>query len=793
MKKFYQNIIYVVVSAAAIVVLWFSCTTIQKQQKPLAAESGYVGSSDCRPCHERFYQLWAPSHHGLAMQPCTPEFAEKNLKPQKQDIVVQGLQYRFVMQPDRTFVTETGPNQKNEYPVLHAMGGKNVYYFLTELERGRLQVLPVAYDVRTDAWYDMAASAVRHFVEQPDSPYHWTDYPYTFNTSCFGCHVSQLTNQYDLKTDTYNTVWKEPGINCETCHGPAQKHIEIAKANPDANSVEDWGLVVVTPKYGFTSGQTDAACSGCHAKMSPLGTDFKPGSDFFESYDLVTYENPDYYADGRDLGENYTYTSWRQSPCVKAGNLNCLTCHTSSGRYRFHDQKANDACMPCHEANVKDFAGHTHHDPNTKVTQCVQCHMPMTRFSNMNRTDHSMRPSMPSATIQFGSPNACTMCHNDKTPEWADTYVRAWQNEDYQKETLKLGTWIKQLRQQDWSSLKEILTYIQNPDRNEIFANSMIRLLHSCPDLQKVPAMVYILEKDPSPLCRSSAAGALTDFLINKNVIDVLVEATADPYRLVRIRAASALSPVPTEQIQASRREQVQKAIEEFKAGMLSRPDDGIAYFNLGNFYMNRSDLKTAIDYFETSIRLRPDFLPAFLNISLAYNQSGENEKALSSLDKALQLEPKAAAAHLNRALLLAEMNRYSESEQDFRATLKYDPKSAVAAYNLAVLISRSNPGEALMWSRKAYELGPENEKYAYTAAYFAYMNGYQQEAVGTLQNMINNKTAYKDAYMLLAEILLKENQKAQAIQVYETAANNEKLPQQIRTFFQQQIQSLTQ
>jgi tetratricopeptide (TPR) repeat protein len=321
----------------------------------------------------------------------------------------------------------------------------------------------------------------------------------------------------------------------------------------------------------------------------------------------------------------------------------------------------------------------------------------------------------------------------------------------------------------------------------------MIRLLHSCPDLQKVPAMVYILENDPSPLCRSSAAGALTDFLINKNVIDVLVEATADPYRLVRIRAASALSPVPTEQIQASRREQVQKAIEEFKAGMLSRPDDGIAYFNLGNFYMNRSDLKTAIDYFETSIRLRPDFLPAFLNISLAYNQSGENEKALSSLDKALQLEPKAAAAHLNRALLLAEMNRYSESEQDFRATLKYDPKSAVAAYNLAVLISRSNPGEALMWSRKAYELSPENEKYAYTAAYFAYMNGYQQEAVGTLQNMINNKTAYKDAYMLLAEILLKENQKAQAIQVYETAANNEKLPQQIRTFFQQQIQSLTQ
>ena len=36
---------------------------------------GYTGSSSCRKCHEKFYQLWAPSHHGLAMQPYTPELA----------------------------------------------------------------------------------------------------------------------------------------------------------------------------------------------------------------------------------------------------------------------------------------------------------------------------------------------------------------------------------------------------------------------------------------------------------------------------------------------------------------------------------------------------------------------------------------------------------------------------------------------------------------------------------------------------------------------------------------------
>ena len=51
----------------------------------------------------------------------------------------------------------------------------------------------------------------------------WLDPGYTFNTSCYSCHVSQLTMQYDLKTDTYETKWAEPGINCETCHGPSEE------------------------------------------------------------------------------------------------------------------------------------------------------------------------------------------------------------------------------------------------------------------------------------------------------------------------------------------------------------------------------------------------------------------------------------------------------------------------------------------------------------------------------------------------------------------------------------------
>ena len=36
-----------------------------------AGIENYSGTQSCRECHEKFYKLWAPSHHGLAMQPFT--------------------------------------------------------------------------------------------------------------------------------------------------------------------------------------------------------------------------------------------------------------------------------------------------------------------------------------------------------------------------------------------------------------------------------------------------------------------------------------------------------------------------------------------------------------------------------------------------------------------------------------------------------------------------------------------------------------------------------------------------
>ncbi len=110
-----------------------------------AEAKDYAGSQSCRECHERFYQLWSTSFHGLAMQPYSDTLAQENLTPQKEDVVIGVYRYRAEIGRGQGWVLEKGPEGMKKYPMAHALGGKNVFYFLTPLEKGRLQTLPVAY------------------------------------------------------------------------------------------------------------------------------------------------------------------------------------------------------------------------------------------------------------------------------------------------------------------------------------------------------------------------------------------------------------------------------------------------------------------------------------------------------------------------------------------------------------------------------------------------------------------------------------------------------------------------
>ena len=726
--------------------------------QPLSAGTNeakrYVGSASCRECHEKFYTLWSTSFHGLAMQPYTAELANTQLTPQKADVV--GGRFHFRADLAGAVVIEQTPTNERRYPITQTMGGKNVFYFLTPLERGMLQVLPVAYDVRRREWFDTTASAMRHFGDRRDEALYWKDRPLTFNTSCFGCHVSQLSKNYDLPSDSYHTTWAEPGINCETCHGPSAGHIKLfTQMATNAPAPADIKLIVTTT---MTTEQRNSMCAPCHAKMSPVTVNFAPGERYFDHFDLVGFENDDFYPDGRDLGENYTYTGWRQSPCVKGGQLDCIHCHTSSGRYRFKDAaEANHACLPCHEERVKNATVHTHHKEGSAGNECIACHMPMTEFARMRRSDHSMRAPTPATTMAYQSPNACNLCHTNQTAAWADKLVREWRPRDYQKPVLERAALIAAARKGDWTKLPGILAYLARADREELQTVSLVRLLANCPSDDQW-AGLRKLTADASPLVRASVAEALGRRLDRANT-EALFGLTADDYRLVRVRAAAALAPIPEDRLPADQQRRVRGALAELMDSMKSRPDDMASHYNLGNFHLGRGQMAEAAAEFQTATRLVPEALPPYVNAAMAYNALGQNAQAEASLRRALSLDPTNAAANLNLGMLLAELNQLPEAEQAFRTAFQADPHSAQAAFNLGVLLSKDRLEEALDWCRRAAALAPDKPQYGYTYAFYLHQAGRLDQALKVIRAVRERFPSDTDSAQLEAALI--QEQKA--------------------------------
>jgi len=709
---------------------------------------GYAGSSSCRECHEKFYQLWSSSMHGLAMQPYTAVFAKEKLTPQQNAITINKA--RYLADIKEGVVIETGRKGTKKYSIEHVLGGKNVYYFLTPFTRGRLQTLPVAFDVNKKEWFDMAASGVRHFPGgERGAAVSWTEYPYTFNTACYSCHVSQLSTNYDPKTDTYRTTWAEPGINCETCHGSSVEHNEIAKATPKGQAIPELRIIRTRT---MTKMQRNDLCSSCHAKASPLTVEYRPEERFYDHFDLVTLEDPDYYADGRDLGENYTLTSWSMSPCFKSGAIDCMHCHTSSGRYRFKKEKFNNACSPCHEDKVKDPSAHTHHPVESEGSRCISCHMPKTAFARMNRSDHSMLPPAPAATMAYKSPNACNICHVDKDAEWADRIVTQWRTRDYQAPVLKRAALIEAARRRDWTKLPEMLAYISDPKRDEIFAASLIRLIQPTQD-QKLFDTLLAAAKDPSPLVRGAAVQAL-GLIPTTESLQALIVATGDDYRLVRVRAAAGIAAFPRMTAPPAYQAQLKKASDEYLASITARPDQWTSHYNMGNYLLGRGEAKKAVASYQAALRLDPQAVMAMVNTSIAYAQMGENDKAERSLQKALKQAPDNAAANVNMGLLKAEKSDLEAAEKHLKKAFKADPQMAQAAYNLCIITAKDRINEAVSWCRKASDLRPQEPKYAYTLAFYLNQKGDRDGAVSILKAILERYPQYKDAEMLLQDII---------------------------------------
>jgi tetratricopeptide (TPR) repeat protein len=762
--------------------------------REFTASGEYGGASSCRACHESFYERWSGSAHGASVQAFSGSLAQ-TFAPMEGPMRAGDRSYMIELTKSGGYfkrISDAG--LEKVYPIRHVVGGRNVCFFLIPLEQGRLQVAPLAYHVGSGRWSFVTEGAADHFGVGPvPSELEWTDRRFRFDSGCRDCHVGSLDPQYEAATDSYRTAWKEAGIACESCHGPVEAHrlaAEKRAAGGGALALDE--LKLIRFQAGLDRGQRDASCARCHAKRVSLTQDFRPGEHFFDHYDLISYENPVFSSDGRDAGESYTQTGWLANRCVESGSLECIHCHTASGGFRFREQP-NQACLPCHEERVAQVTEHSHHSADSAGSRCIQCHMPKRAEGYRVRSDHSFRPPSPAASLAFGSSNGCTLCHQAGNAEqddvWANLHVIKWHGNASQSGTLEAGRLVEAARAGQWEMLPQMIDFLDSDRCDPPTAVALLRLLASCPGDEKWGVIRRKL-LDESPWVRSAAAGGLeADYSLAAT--DLLLQATLDEYRVVRIRAASSLLGRDLSGRPLSDRALFEGARREYWNSLVSEPDRWTSYVQQGLYFDRLGDHEKAAEAYEKAVALRDDEVQPMLNAALAYRRLGQEERAHALLSQALKVEPEHAVVHFQLAQLEAGLKRMDRCEAHLRSALKSDPDLVAAAYQLALLLGERRDEEAISWLKQVVVKEPS--RWEYTASTLFYMRklGLDDEIEGFLRTVVAHDEAAAESYVELVRIYQRQGRDEEAVALFRMMKRNRNLPKEVRRFAAQMEQQL--
>ena len=161
----------------------------------------------------------------------------------------------------------------------------------------------------------------------------------------------------------------------------------------------------------------------CHARVTEISPHAIHSTELLDNFipEIPTTEH--YFADGQANDEDFNYASFAQSKMFRQG-VKCSSCHEPhSAKMLF---PGNQLCLQCH---VKTYDGpsHSFHTAGSAGAECKNCHMPGKFYmGNDFRYDHTFRVPRPDLSVKYGTPNACTNCHKEKSAQWAADAVVKW-------------------------------------------------------------------------------------------------------------------------------------------------------------------------------------------------------------------------------------------------------------------------------------------------------------------------------------------------------------------------------
>ena len=638
----------------------------------------YIGTKACAVCHREAYRDWLQSDHRHAMERAATESVLGDFNNASFDYF--GTQTRFFKRAGKYFVqTDNAIGGLQTFEIAYTFGHYPLQQYLIAFPDGRLQALSISWDSRP-----AAQGGQRWFHLYPDQKItsedalHWTGAFQNWNSRCASCHSTNLVKNYSPQADRYDTHWQEMNVGCEACHGPGSQHLAWAKgrhalANKGltTNLAKLWephaGRLPI-PQLPDTplSGQLQV-CAGCHSRRSELQQPTAvPG--YFDNYSISPLLEGRYFADGQMLEEVYVTGSFLQSR-MHANHVSCTNCHDPhSGKLRL---AGNALCLQCHQAPKYQTRAHFFHTPDSPGAQCVSCHMPARTYMGVDvRRDHSFRVPDPVASVQFGVPNACTQCHQDKSDQWAADVItaRTGRHQPYYAQTALLSA----ARRSEASVAPRLLEYAKDTSRPAILRATALLESGRFPSPQQLDAVTLAL-RSPDPLIRIGAVSALAEIGPQERLVRLQV-LLADPVKAVRMAVAQQLAELPLTTAPEALRAALGALFAEYRQSLLFNADMPESLNNLGLFQAAQGDLAGAAKSLQQARRLAPRYLPAMLNLADLYRAQDRDDLAEPLLREALADYPDSADARQSLGLLLVRTGRTGESLPLFEQASRMAP-----------------------------------------------------------------------------------------------------------------------
>jgi predicted CXXCH cytochrome family protein len=664
-------------------------------------------SQQCIGCHTKSQHDWQQSDHANAMAIADGISVLGDFN--NTDAEHYGQKAHFFIKNNRYQVSISYDEKKDTYPIKYTFGHFPLQQYLVETEKGKLHVLPFAWDSREkleggQRWYHN----YNHEEIRPEDRLHWRQPLQNWNGMCADCHSDGLVRNYDADENTFDSQFDNINVGCLSCHGNMSTHANEAKkgdTRADATSLSQptgqW-LRSVGDKMAHWEGERRDnsfmdGCFACHSLRAPLTDGFKANIPFLDQFTPQLPTAPNYHADGQIKEEVYVYGSFLQSKMFVAG-VNCLDCHDK------HTMKlkveGNGLCLQCHGAEVYNVKSHHQHEDNSTGAQCANCHMPENRYMGVDdRRDHSFKSPRPDLSLTFDTPNACTKCHDDKSNQWANDKLYSWHGKP--EDILASKNFLMLLNSGQALSLQQHLSILNDEKLDVISRASAIQLLSYTTQTLTIDILTrYLSHKEPLFRLNSATVAAM---LPPSDKVKYLAPLLKDEYKAVRVSAARSL--LSSEIFQADQTVFGQ-AFKEllFATKVNSWRGEGMA--NQGV-------------------------------IAIEMNNPSEAEKAFK---KAIKIEPYFEAAYINLADIYRAQQKPFQSNSVLSKGIKNNPKSANLHYSYGLYFVRQKQiTKAITFFVKAMTLMPENSQYAYTYILALDGAGQSQQALGKLKALMTD------------------------------------------------------